>query len=135
VNVRPALVVLAVSLSTLPACAAGNPNGFPTSIGPESNLLCASEFGATRFTNLREAIHELRPRFLRGRGPDAYPPVAYVDGSRMTDLDFLHAMAPREIVQVLFESPVDATSHYGTGHAGGALLVSTVHGRTLGCGR
>ncbi|GMV05966.1 MAG: hypothetical protein AMXMBFR53_22430 [Gemmatimonadota bacterium] len=96
-------------------------------------MLCGSELRAARFSNLLDAIEALRPRFLRGRGQDAHPPVAYLDGSRMSDLDFLQALSPRAVEQVGFVSSADATTRYGTGHVGGALIVSTIAGRTPGC--
>ena len=134
-NARSPFFALALCLTTLPGCATGNGAGSPTYGGPESNLLCISEIGATRFTTLLEAVHALRPRFLRGRKAGSEGPVAYVDGSRMNDLGILHAMSPREIVQVRYLPAVDATTLYGTGHDGGALLVSTHRGRATGCGR
>lgn len=119
------LLALAV---TLPACAtSGGSGGTPR----DRNLLTSEELreaGAVSQT-LDQAIRRLRPRWLRPRsssfssGPAEV--VVYMDGSRLGGPATLAGIPTSEVGEVRYLAPPDATTRYGTGHAGGVIQVRT----------
>jgi hypothetical protein len=52
-------------------------------------------------------------------------PVLYVDGGRRGGVTDLRSLRPAEIAQMDYMSASDATTRFGTGHSGGAVLVTT----------
>jgi hypothetical protein len=76
-------------------------------------------------------IHRLRPRWLATRGqislqdPRAGYAVVYVDGIRFGELETLRSIPTGDIKEIRYQTASEATTWRGTGHAGGAILVST----------
>lgn len=76
-------------------------------------------------------VDRLRPQWLRSRGsmsirnPEPVFPVVYVDGQRYGDLDSLRTLGVQSLNSLQFISAAAATTRYGTGHAGGAILIVT----------
>ncbi len=73
-----------------------------------------------------DVVHALilcRPYLMTGRGPER--PVPYLDGIRLTGLGSLRAVDVREVAEVVFLTATEATTHFGVGHTGGAILVRT----------
>ncbi|TVR64274.1 MAG: hypothetical protein EA422_07145 [Gemmatimonadales bacterium] len=76
-------------------------------------------------------VDRLRPQWLRSRGsmsirnPQPVYPVVYVDGQRFGELDSLRTLGVQSLSSLQFISAPQATTRYGTGHAGGAILVVT----------
>lgn len=76
-----------------------------------------------------------RPTFLQGRDARRQEPVLYVDGIAIAEFDALHDIPLADVLDVTFLSGADATTRFGTGHVGGALLVRTRRGLVPGgCG-
>ena len=86
-----------------------------------------------------EAIRQLRPRWLRGRGPsisidgstgqltaERGRVRAYVDGIAR-DLELLDMLETEDVASMRFLNASDATMRFGIGHAGGAILITTRH--------
>jgi hypothetical protein len=93
------------------------------------------ELLATREATLYEAIEVSRPPFVHPRNASRYGPLLYVDNVPMAEFDAIYSIALSDVVEVAFMSGPDATTRYGTGHVGGALLVTTFRGRSGGrCG-
>lgn len=121
--------LVAVALLALSACAAQS--GAPRSGTRDPNLITIEELENVGASNLLDAVHRLRPQFLRSRGvislQDPTPPTAvvYLDGQRVGGLEFLQRMSPLGVVSVRYMSSVEASSRYGLNHEGGAILVST----------
>jgi hypothetical protein len=68
----------------------------------------------------------LRPRYLTTRRSDAdIAPVVYLNNLRLGTPDQLSTMPADGVTEVRWLSAIDATTRYGTGHAGGAILVFT----------
>lgn len=65
----------------------------------------------------------LTPRTFRNPRGDA--PVVYLDGVRVGDIRLLGQIHWTELESMRFMTPADATTRYGTGHFGGALIVET----------
>jgi hypothetical protein len=77
-----------------------------------------------------EAVQRLRPRWLIERGPTTLnvggnPVVVYVDNQRMGGVDELRNLAIPVIEQIRYLDASAATTRYGTGHANGAIEVTT----------
>lgn len=69
------------------------------------------------------AIERLRPRWLQSRSGDIVQ--LYIDGSRRSNVRDLQTLRIGEVEQMEYMSSNDATTRYGTGHAGGAVLVTS----------
>lgn len=125
-RLSPILLVLAVS-----ACA----TKVDSSAAGSRNLITAEEIQESGALTAYEAIRILRPRFLRpGRfnvKQSAYP-VVYVDDLRLGGIDELRRIRSGDVHTILYLSGPDATTRFGTGHSGGALLVTT--GGSVGSG-
>lgn len=106
------------------------------STGPERprrdrNVISAEEIAAAQVTNAFDAVRRLRPHFLQSRGPSsiqtpgADQPVVYMNGMRVGSPETLDTIRANEIETITYISPSDATTRYGTGHAGGVIEVKT----------
>lgn len=111
-------VVLAVGLG---ACASGGGSSRPA--GATSNRIVRAELEPLGQIDALQAIERLRPRWTQSRAGDS--PVLYVDGSRRSSMQDLQTMRLNDIEQMEFMNAGDATTRYGTGHAGGAIMVTT----------
>ena len=94
------------------------------------NVVTAEEIQATLAPSLYYALVELRPRWLWPRGrssivlPDANVPVVYLYGMRQQGrLEALLDIHVNDVERVEFIDPLDATTRYGTNHAGGVIDV------------
>ncbi len=117
-RVRAQLAMLA-GLLVLSACAASSQAGGPAR---DRNRITAAEMEAVNARTAMDAVRRLRSSWLRGVG--GARPVVYVDNIRMGGLEVLERMAVEDISELRFMSGPDATTRYGTGHMGGAILVS-----------
>lgn len=94
-----------------------------------SDVLSREEILASTASTAYELIAQLRPQFLRSRGalsmqdPRPVYPIVYVNEMRHGGLETLRAILVREISEVRFISAADATTRWGTGHAGGVIQV------------
>jgi len=71
-----------------------------------------------------DAVRRLRPMWLRARGGAS--PQVIIDGNRAAGgLDALRSMRASEIQEMRYLSSSDATTRFGTGFDGGAILVTT----------
>ena len=116
-----------MSLLFLGCASAGAVMG-PGEVNPDSRIVSGHELIATRESDLFEAIQVSRPAFLQGHDARRQAPALYVDGIALTELDALHTIALSDVLDVMFLSGPDATTRYGTGHVGGALLIRTRRG-------
>jgi hypothetical protein len=94
--------------------------------GPRSNpdLITQAEIQGTSAANALDVIRRLRPMWLRVRSRgDA--PVVYVDGTRRVDANALVVIAAELVLEMRHLSASDATTRFGTGHRGGAILIVT----------
>ena len=131
---RSALLVvtaLAVGLGGCSAATAGGSDG-------SRDLITREEIERTGAQTAYEVVRQLRPEFLIVRGSMGLnstrprergaEPVVYVDGVRFGNLDSLHSIRMGDLLEIRRLSGADATTRFGTGHAGGAILVRTRHG-------
>jgi hypothetical protein len=98
---------------------------------PERDLLLADEIGRTSAVTAYDAVRQLRPEWLRRRGrssiqtPRAEVLVVYLDGVRFGGPEALRTLTIGGIREIRYLDANDATTRFGTGHAGGALLIQT----------
>jgi hypothetical protein len=84
--------------------------------------------------NVYEAIRRLKPTWLTGRGqstlaePGREAIRVYLDGMPNGDVSTLARVPVRNVGRIQFLDARTATLRFGTGHADGAILVSTRHG-------
>jgi len=112
-------------LCTLAAC--GTTSG--SSRGP-ANLLTRTEIETSGAVTAYDLVRELRPQFLRSRGVLSMDDpsgggyaVVYMDEAFRGDLDALRTIVVEDVVEIRYISPADATTRWGTGHAGGVIHV------------
>jgi hypothetical protein len=107
-----------------------------TSTGTKSprrstNLITAEEIAASTARDAFEVVQLLRPAWLVTRGiaspnnPRSNVPAAYINNSRLGDIENLRNVSAMSIAEIRLLSPNDATTLYGTGHVGGAIMVKT----------
>jgi hypothetical protein len=122
--VRNALRLATVLL--LAACASG---GGTTSAGGNRALLSAEELQTEVGRTLEDVIRQRRPQWLRTRGSTSMDGEAesavYQDGTRMGGPSFLRTINAEAVESVRYLTPGEATTRFGTGHANGAIVVTT----------
>jgi hypothetical protein len=90
-----------------------------------SNLITAEELSELSVSTAYEAVRQLRPGWLQGRGRQGLP-VVYRNNSRWGgDPRSLESIRIIAISEMRFLSASDATTLYGTGFTGGVILVVT----------
>jgi hypothetical protein len=95
-------------------------------------LITAEEIAASSARNAFDAVQLLRPNWLRMRGAagstlrgETIAPVVYSDNVRLGGMENLSGIAAADIATIEYLSARDATTRFGTGHAGGAILVKS----------
>ena len=121
-----AVAVLAISTW---GCASGTGAG-STDSGRSGDVITREELDRTSVDNALEAVTVLRPQWLRARPArtmnDPSPEVGVVvDGRPRGTKDDLALIRAVSIERIEFMSATDATIRYGTGFAGGAIVVTT----------
>jgi len=115
------LVVLALAVAPGTAgCASSGGTARPA--GATTNRIVLAELEALPQMNALSAIERLRNSWLRTRSGDA--PQLYVDGARRGGISDLTSILSTEIEEMEYLSAGDATNRYGTGHSGGAILIT-----------
>lgn len=92
--------------------------------GGSPNRLTADDLQPVVQLNAYQAIQRLRGRWLQARG-GMYATV-FVDGTqRFGGLEALRSIMTADVEEMRYLSSSDATTRYGTGHEGGAILLTT----------
>lgn len=96
----------------------------PDVIGPEE--VRGEE---TRSSTAYDLVQRQRPSWMRARGSsfsgDRPLPRVIVDGSDYGPMNALRDFRVSDIEQLRYMSASDATTRYGTGYGGGAILIDT----------
>lgn len=109
---------------------AGLAGGCATSGAPEEdgttrgnqNHIVQDELAALHQLSAYQAVERLRPRWLRSRlGRRAQ---VVVGGTPGQELNVLQTIRATDVREMRFISASDATTRYGTGYDGGAILVT-----------
>ena len=119
---------LAVVLSFgLTACASSGSDSGRSSSRP--NVIAAADLVEFSGITALEAVRRLRPRWLQSRGNSSSslgPPrvAVIVDGLPVGGMSGLSDYPVEEVESLVYMSPSDATTRYGTGYAGGAIVLT-----------
>ena len=117
------LVVFALTIG-LAGCASGGGGGSDGAPRRSTNRIVADELATLQQLDCYQAIQRLRPNWLRTRGSS--PPQILVDGSRQSGgLDLLRSYRAADVEEMRFISGTDATTRFGTGFDGGAIMLTT----------
>ena len=120
-------MVFALALAVgLAGCASAG-GGSSRPAGSSMTRIVRAELAELPEMNALQAIERLRRRWLQSRAGDQVQ--LYVDGSRRSNVRDLESIRSTEIEQMEFMSASDATTRYGTGHSGGAILVTSRRSR------
>lgn len=112
----------------LAGCSTSAPRG--ESQARDRNVITVQEIEAISALDAYDAIRQLRPEFLRTRGAVSVRsaqgqfPVVYVSGVRYGELNQLRSIRTTDILSIRFVNAADATTRWGTGHAGGVIEVT-----------
>ncbi len=126
-----AVAALGLSL-TVGACATGQRGGARS----QGDVITAEEIEQSNAQDAYEVVRQLRPRWLRGRGPQTFTddpmntttagyPRMMVDDLPPRELEALRDIRIVEIAEIRYINPRDATLRYGTGYSGGIIRVIT----------
>lgn len=122
------VLALGVVVAAAAACSTTARTGGPS---PSRQTLLADEIQSVAATTAYEAVSRLRPEWLRRRGqisiqdPSAGEVVVYLDGVRYGGPRSLGGIRAEIVQQMEYLDASDATTRFGTGHGGGAILVRT----------
>ncbi len=133
---RSSLVLLAAAVA---ACASGSGGGSPPDetrvVGAPGDrrsrdVLTAPDIQQAGSSTVYDVVQRLRPAWLRTRsvGTTRSTPqyaVVYLDGARIGGLESLRRVNSTDVQTIRYLSGPDATTRYGTGHEGGAILMET----------
>lgn len=121
---RGMMVVAAILLLT--ACAS---SGERTGTRSPRNVITLEQIEGYHGDNAYLLVKSLHPSWLRERGRQSLalnaPVVVYMDGLRAGTADSLRDVDPRRVARIQYLDARAATSRYGTGHANGAIMVTT----------
>lgn len=124
-------LLLAVAIATTTAACASSTGSSGSSNTPRrsADLITRDELTGVDAANMEQVIQRLRPTWLRGRGQvsignaEAGNPIVYIGDTRLGGLQTLSTVVPAEVQEVRRLSAAEATNRYGTGHAGGAIVL------------
>jgi outer membrane receptor for ferrienterochelin and colicin len=121
---NPQLLAYSLLVLVLAGCASAGGAGQQTR--RQENLLTFEEIRQVQTGNAYDLIRALRPNWLQSRGAGTGVTLVYLDGTRAGGLDFLRQIATQTIQGAQYLSGPEATTRYGTGHAGGVINITTL---------
>jgi hypothetical protein len=103
--------------------------GVGDSAAPASALITRAEIDRAQWPDAYELVRNLRPRWIRARGPDKLlgetgQVQVYVDGTRLGGVELLRGMPTTAIDHLRWVDPVDAAGRWGSGHGHGVIALS-----------
>ncbi len=116
----PLLALLTLLALSLGACASTATGGEEATRGGANHIVQAELENLVQL-NALQAIERLRPRWLRRRG--SRQPTVVLAGAPGQNLDVLRTVRALDVREMRFMSAADATTRYGTGYDGGAIVV------------
>lgn len=124
------LLVLSLALASAASCSSSRSSS-TTSTAPRKvspNMLSAEDIAGTGAANVYDAIQRLRPQWLTSarirRGGSGDELQVYLDATRYGSLTTLRSLSIGGVQEVRYFSAAEATNRWGTGHTGGAILVT-----------
>lgn len=95
-----------------------------------ANVIVESEIPASGAQNALEIIQRVRPSMLRARNGSIEETgvmdiVFYIDAARAGERQALTSVPAGNVREIRYLNATDATTRFGTGHALGAIIVTT----------
>lgn len=121
---RTVVAVLALGLGLSGCASAGGGGG---SSGPRSSptRIIRDELAEMQQLDAYTVVQRIRPRWLQLRANEE--PTVFVDGARRSGgLTELRSIRVQDIQMMEYMSASDASTRFGTGFQGGAILVTTI---------
>lgn len=127
---RRVLVAIAALAVALPVVGCARPSGRSVRPPPLLHVLTAGEIALTGARDAHAAIEAARPAWLAAGGPLAATDrvQVYVEETRYNDVLELRRIRVSAIREIQYMNGPEATSRYGAGHTGGALIVRLIRG-------
>jgi len=122
---QPGVALLLLATVLLVGCSAtgGSVRGAPV------NTITNEQIQRVDAMDTYEVVRQLRSSWLRPRGrisiadPTAGSPVVYVDQIRYGPVGSLRQLSRDVVDRIEYIDPRDATTRFGTNHAGGVIMV------------
>ena len=134
-RVLMAAVLVAVSSGCSSSGTGSKPAGAPRAPSRQQDLITAAEIAerAAEASNALQIVQKLRPQMLATRGrfspadsSDAGTrPRVVVDGVGYGSIESLANVNAISVMEIRYISATDATTRFGTGYVGGAILITT----------
>ncbi len=111
------------------ACASRTQQVVPYDTANVADRIAPSELLGVVANNAFDVVQQLRPQWLRPRGPTSIMepegefPSVFIDAMRYDDLAVLRDIPVHEIAEIRFISGPDATTRWGTGVVAGVIEV------------
>lgn len=118
------LAVIAGVFSCSPSTRSSRPPG------STATIIAEVEISTIIASNVYQLIENLRPSWLRVRTQrsirlaDKVSPVIYVNRTRYGNVESLREILTLNLRMIEYLNPNDATTRYGGGHGGGAILLT-----------
>ena len=126
-------LALVLALAAISGCAsqgAATAQGSPTT--GSRNLVTAAELATAGDVDLYDALTRVRPTMLQPRigggttGVSAVPVSVFYDGMQMREgAPSLRELAAKNVAEVRFLEPQQASARFGGNHANGALVITS----------
>jgi hypothetical protein len=99
-----------------------------TDSGSTADAITREEIDRGQWADAYDLVSTLRPRWVRGRGPDSFANPGqvqvYVDGTRLGDVELLRSLPTVAIERVEWVDPVSSAARWGLDHAHGVILIT-----------
>ena len=128
-------VLIAVSSGCSSSGSSSSATGAPRAPSRQQDVITAAEIAerAADASNALQIVQKLRPQMLTTRGrfspadsSDAGArPKVVVDGVAIGQVENLVNVNAISVMEIRYISATDATTRFGTGYVGGAILVTT----------
>ncbi len=126
--------MLVFALTLLLVGCASAPTAENARVRRDANRLTAEEIESVHYNDLYELVQALRPTWIQRRGqmsiqdPAAGEVVVYLDGVRFGGPEELRQLRARDVAALQYLSGPEASSRFGLGHVGGAILIHSKRG-------
>ncbi len=106
------------------ACASSSSTGNQSpSARRSADVITSAELANSSAKEAFEAIDLLRPQWFRKRGGAAF--AVYVNNIRLDIVESLRSIPTAQVEEIRYLNPNAATTFFGTGHMGGAIVIKT----------
>lgn len=102
----------------------------PTSRSWSSTITFEEMQRRGQHSNLYVLVQDLRPRWLRSRGPDTFlgpqgSVQVHFDGNHLGSVEALRRLSAYGVTSIEWLPPIEAGARFGFAHSHGAIVVST----------